>query len=241
MKIVFPLLILCFITYNIQAQEIEAKLGGATINQGFSVKDNLNNSLFRVRGDGNVGIGLTSPIARMHILSANTGLFVQTNHTTDYAYGILSRVNRDLAKGFGIQNNGIENVTMYGNGNVFMKGNVGIGTAIPTDSKLAVDGIIKSKEVLVTMNGWPDFVFYDNYNLLPLAELEGFLKDKKHLPGIPSEREVIDNGLMLGDMQSKLLMKIEELTLYLIEQNKKILRLEKELSELRSSLLNETQ
>jgi len=81
-------------------------------------------------------------------------------------------------------------------------------------------------------NYWYDHVFYPDYNLRPLDELEQFIKENNHLPEIPSAKEVKENGLDLGDMQGKLLLKIEELTLYTIEQQKLIEALEKRLSEL---------
>ena len=98
-------------------------------------------------------------------------------------------------------------------------GNVGIGTTIP-DSKLAVNGTIHSKEVKVDMTGWSDFVFKKEYDLPTLEEVEKHIKEKGHLENIPSEEEVVENGINLGEMNAKLLQKIEELTLYMIEMKK---------------------
>ncbi|MHC0445103.1 hypothetical protein ACWA1F_06815 [Flavobacterium sp. 3-218] len=106
-------------------------------------------------------------------------------------------------------------------------GNVGIGTSSP-DSKLAVNGTIHSKEVKVDMYGWPDYIFKKEYDLPTLAEVENHIKEKGHLENIPSEEEVLKNGIQLGEMNAKLLQKIEELTLYLIDQNKSIENLIKE-------------
>jgi hypothetical protein len=107
-------------------------------------------------------------------------------------------------------------------------GNVGIGTTNPDPAyKLSVNGTIRAKEIKVNTN-WSDFVFEDNYKLMPLSEVEEFVKKNKHLPDIPSEKEVKKNGVSVGEMQSKLLQKIEELTLYVIDQNKKMDKLEKE-------------
>ncbi|HPI00245.1 MAG TPA: hypothetical protein PK772_07940 [Chitinophagaceae bacterium] len=105
-----------------------------------------------------------------------------------------------------------------------IRGNVGIGTSNPTQ-KLSVNGTIQAKEIIVN-TGWSDFVFDNNYKLRPLTEVEQFVKTNKHLPEIPSAQQVEKNGVQLGDISSKLLMKIEELTLYIIEQNKKINNLE---------------
>lgn len=99
-------------------------------------------------------------------------------------------------------------------------GNVGIGTTDPK-AKLAVNGDIYAKKVRVTPDDWPDFVFESAYELPSLQELERFIAEHKHLPGIPSAKEVSEQGVDLGQNQAKLLQKIEEMTLYLIEQHKK--------------------
>ncbi len=104
-------------------------------------------------------------------------------------------------------------------------GNVGIGTTTP-DAKLAVNGNIHTKEVKVDLIGWSDFVFKDSYKLPTLKEVEQHIKEKGHLKDIPSEEEVKKEGIYLGEMDSKLLQKIEELTLYTIEQEKRIESLE---------------
>ncbi len=101
-------------------------------------------------------------------------------------------------------------------------GNVGIGTNAP-DAKLTVKGTIHTQEVKVDLNGSvaPDFVFEEDYALPALAETEAYIKSNKHLPGIPSAAEMEENGIDLKEMNLKLLQKVEELTLHLIEQEKK--------------------
>jgi hypothetical protein len=110
-------------------------------------------------------------------------------------------------------------------------GNVGIGTTSPTE-KLAVNGRIRAKEVIVETTGWSDVVFDSDYRLAPLSEIEQHIKAEKHLPGIPSSEEVAASGISLGDMQAKLLQKVEELTLHVIAQEKKIQALKSQLQEL---------
>ena len=126
---------------------------------------------------------------------------------------------------------------------VRMDGNVGIGTAQPTStldvngriksSSLDVSQLIRAKEVKIQIPDWSDFVFAPDYNLPSLTEVEQHIKEKQHLPDIPSEKEVKENGIDLGVMQAKLLQKIEELTLYVIEQDKKIVELQQKLDELK--------
>jgi len=102
-----------------------------------------------------------------------------------------------------------------------MQDRVGIGTNSP-DVALTVNGNIHSKEVKVDANIWPDFVFKNDYDLPALSEVEKHIKEKGHLENIPSEEEVLKNGINLGEMNTKLLQKIEELTLYVIDLNKKV-------------------
>ena len=77
------------------------------------------------------------------------------------------------------------------------------------------------------MDGWSDFVFGNDYNLLTLSEVEDYIDKNGHLPDIPSEAEVEENGINIGEMQAKLLQKIEELTLYVIQLEKEIDELKK--------------
>ena len=98
-------------------------------------------------------------------------------------------------------------------------GNVGIGTSAPAE-KLSVNGNVKCKQVEVTLTGWSDFVFEDNYELMPLGQLENYINQHNHLPGVPSADEVMTKGNNLGEMDAVLLQKIEELTLYVIELKK---------------------
>lgn len=121
---------------------------------------------------------------------------------------------------------------------IVSNGNVGIGTTNPTQ-KLSVNGTIQAKDIIVE-TGWSDFVFNKDYKLRSLAEVEKFIKTNNHLPEIPSQKDVESNGVELGRVSSKLLMKIEELTLYIIEMNKKIEKLEQENTVLKSSFSNVT-
>lgn len=119
---------------------------------------------------------------------------------------------------------------------ILPNGSVGIGTENPdANFKLSVNGSIRSKEVKVEAN-WSDFVFYDNYELRTLEEVEEHIAENGHLPEIPSEAEVTENGVNLGEMDAKLLLKIEELTLYMIDMNKRMSQLETENGELKEKV-----
>lgn len=120
--------------------------------------------------------------------------------------------------------------TVTNSGNLYSLGNVGIGTTDTQGYKLAVAGNMIAESVKVKLQGtWPDFVFDKSYKLPSLQETENHIKGKGHLPGIPSAAEVEKNGIELGDINKKLLQKIEELTLYLIEKDKKIKSMEERL------------
>lgn len=110
-----------------------------------------------------------------------------------------------------------------GTGNhYFQNGNVGIGTTQP-DAKLSVKGKIHAQEVLVDLNiPGPDYVFDKDYSLLSLKETDDFIKINKHLPEVPSAKQMEKEGINVSEMQMKLLQKIEELTLYVIGQQKMI-------------------
>jgi len=155
---------------------------------------------------GNVGIGATSGNTRLNL----QGL----GHTSS-------------TSALKINNN---------NGNILMivqdDGKVGIGTTQIGNSKLAVEGRIAARELKLTVNPFPDYVFEKGYKLLSLEELQNFILTNKHLPEIPSADEVKSNdGIDVGKMQADLLKKIEELTLYIIQQDQKIKELQTEVKD----------
>ncbi|MBN2261210.1 MAG: hypothetical protein JW702_11730 [Clostridiales bacterium] len=125
----------------------------------------------------------------------------------------------------------------------FISGSMGIGTQPVDTYALVAEGKIGAREIQVHAASWPDYVFADEYELMPLHELNLYIQAEKHLPGLPLAEEVAQNGIMLGQIQQKTVEKIEELTLYVIEQEERIVRLEAELGALRTiieSIMNQS-
>lgn len=122
-----------------------------------------------------------------------------------------------------------------------VNGKLNIGGLLPTNNThystalLSVKGKIVSKEVIVTNTNWADFVFDEEYKLMPLIELEKYYTQHHHLPEVPSTKEIEVIGVDLGKTNVLLLQKIEELTLYVVKQDKEIKVLFQELCELKKS------
>lgn len=197
---------------------------------------------------GNVGIGTTNPKYKLHVVGdaisiedsiCNMYFIPKSSNYQNNTSSIIAKdrplsfttdIYRDIYFSTYYDNNGLDiKMTVKGNGNV------GIGTTNP-QSKLSVNGIITAKEIKVTVDGWSDFVLKKNYKLKTIEEVESFIKKNNHLPDVPSEKEVLNNGIEIGKMNAKLLQKIEELTIYMIEVNKKVKKLEKENVELKTKL-----
>jgi hypothetical protein len=178
---------------------------------------------------GNVGIGTTAPSAPLSLGTTlgNSKLALWDNGTLRAGFGIQNSQFRfhlgepsSRFSFFGTEA-GPELMTLTGTGNL------GIGTSLasnPNNYKLAVNGTIGAKAVQVelTSTTWSDYVFLPSYRLRPLAEVERYIQANSHLPEVPSAAQVGKDGINLGEMDATLLKKIEELTLYLIEQNKQL-------------------
>lgn len=211
---------------------------------------------------GNVGIGTTSATEKLSIENGNIkidnvdGKGIKIYQGDSHRFGQLI-----LLQGSGT-GNGTPNTLLLEAGNTYgtsfgqrilfktagtdrfvieHDGNVGIGTTTP-ESKLAVNGQIRATEVkvLTDVNSVPDYVFESDYKLRTLKETKDYIAENKHLPEIPSAAEIGENGIDLGDMNMRLLKKIEELTLYQIDlmeklekQSSRLLEVEKELQTLK--------
>jgi len=177
---------------------------------------------------GNVGIGTVSPILGSLTIAApdkNTLSAIAIRQNNNTAFGFDFGLDQAVdGCGYLFAINGIQKVGLmrFDRNNytvTFNGGNVGIGTDTPRE-KLSVNGKIRAHEIKVETANWPDYVFAKDYKLPSLQETEQHIKENGHLQGIPSADEVKAKGIDLGDMNAKLLQKIEELTLYLIEMKK---------------------
>lgn len=173
-----------------------------------------------IKPDGNVGVGTMTPNEKLDI---NGNVLVDRMVKIDGHGSVASLQIMDNS------DTGTPDVILRGDGgdSYIKAGGFGIGTMDTGTYKLAVNGNVRAKEVRVE-TGWSDFVFEKDYGLPSLEEVEEHIKNKGHLKDIPSAEEVAENGILLGEMDSKLLQKIEELTLYTIAQEKRIKHLEKE-------------
>ncbi|MFS4454817.1 hypothetical protein [Maribacter sp. 2304DJ31-5] len=210
-------------------------------------------TIFSANADGMVGINTSSPKEKFHVkgnilidsysLGNDNGIFFRENFSSGNKYNMSILTYDHSNSGTspdGLSFNAFDGLSFSTGSNnrnermrIDKNGNVGIGTTNPGSWKLAVNGSIRAKEIKVE-TGWSDFVFFSDYKLSTLEEVENHIKEKGHLKDIPSAKEVTENGIYLGEMDSKLLQKIEELTLYTIQQEKKIKKLEKENQELKS-------
>jgi hypothetical protein len=220
-----------------------------------------------IDANGNVGVGTTSPGARLHIEAPNgsLGLYINQQATADNTFGMKINVNRDLTKAFVLSNSssGKDVVLIYGSGQIIANGfstNTGGGFSANGIGQYAYgftvsatadyakaysltdknnkevfyvwgNGVVNAKKIYaeafavcpdaMSIN-WYDNVFSSSYKLKSLNDVEQFIKENNHLPDIPSEKNVKANGFNIAEMDGLLLKKIEELTLYIIQQQKEI-------------------
>jgi hypothetical protein len=207
---------------------LRVNLGSAASNNKFSIGNASGSSwksAFEVNANGNVSIGTTQSTSLFSVDSTH-GVKLSIGNLNWSKTAILTTTSLD-----GIDYTDITVPSLSSNNarlRLSSTGGIGIGVdVIDTAYSLMVKGKIKSKGLKVQTSGWADYVFNNNYKLNSLEYLEAYVNKNKHLPEIPTANEVIRDGVDVGDMQVKLLKKVEELTLYIIEQNKRINELEK--------------
>ncbi|MDX2188019.1 MAG: hypothetical protein SFV32_13880 [Opitutaceae bacterium] len=211
------------------------------------------------RSNGHVGMGTTTPRTRLEITNgANTygpnAAHIQLSgaHGAGASYAGIRFSMLEHTTGWGADIQAQDDTAQYGGALLFRtgggaatatpterlritsSGNIGIGTAVPTE-KLSVKGKIRAQEVIVETTGWADYVLSRDYQLTPLSEVEAHIDANGTLPGIPSAKQVDEEGVSVGEMQAKLLAKVEELTLHLIAQEKALNAQRAELQELREA------
>ena len=189
-----------------------------------------NSEKMRITASGNIGIGTINPQANLSIKSGSNvdaeinslpeGIDIQSFNRTSNSYGYISFKT----------NAGNESMRILNTGQIC------VGCLVPGTYKMAVDGAMAARSLRITQTaGWADYVFDKKYNLRPLDEVEKFIQENQHLPDLLSATTVAREGIDVADMQAKLLSKIEELTLYVIELKKEVETLKKKQSKKSSS------
>jgi hypothetical protein len=231
-------------------------IGGFTFDK---TADGLNFSrLFTILNNGRIGIGNSDPTS---MLTVSGDLSILNGQNSFIYNGAADIILKYAERGTGgralVHDDGNKLTLNYGGdfsggtsigSNTFFStnntgtsyvsaGNFAIGTKDTKGYKLAVAGGVIAESVTVKVeNSWPDYVFQENYLSPSLHEVEKFIKANKHLPEIPSASEVSEKGISLGDINAKLLKKIEELTLYLIEKDKQMKNLEERLQQVEGKI-----
>ncbi|UOY08371.1 tail fiber protein [Muricauda sp. SCSIO 64092] len=216
-----------------------------------------NSSIVTFHKDGKMGIGTTSPDAKLEVhdgsIEINSSPFAHFKILRDNgataSMGITSNTKHAYLSSAGELKflTDLENADASTKMFLTRSGRLGIGTTSP-DARLTVKGNIHAEEVKVDLSvPAPDYVFKEGYDLKSLQEIQDYIKEHGHLPNVPSAKELEENGIQLGVMNMKLLEKIEELTLYTLQQQKEILLLHEQLKKVDAlqeqinNLLNQNQ
>jgi hypothetical protein len=197
------------------------------------LRNSVGDTLLRMRDDGRMGIGYNGSSYGRTLNMGGTGINFYTANEVAFGGAIFptdtslviwsnSGANNYLVFQPSWGNTGIgtytPNAKLHLNGAMLIGGN---SARIATGYQLSVDGKIIAEEVKVQLStAWPDYVFGDNYKLMPIEELEKSIRQNRHLPNIPAAAVVEKDGINLGDMNKRLMEKVEELTLYIIQLKK---------------------
>jgi expansin (peptidoglycan-binding protein) len=201
-----------------------ATFGKSPVTTGYATADN-----YLQIGAGENAVNGTRLIGFGYSVTANT-------YQPAYM-GYIETTNSGETKGdliFGTRN-AVTDITPTERMRITGAGNIGIGTTTPAE-KLSVNGNIRAKKIIISHSDWPDFVFTKKYKLRSLSSVEAFIHKYGYLPEMPTAVQVEKNGISVGDTQALLLKKIEELTLYMIEQQKQITTLEKKIKRIQKNV-----
>jgi trimeric autotransporter adhesin len=233
---------------NIIGMTAGDKAIGTCDNEDFVLKSNGTKRMWIKASTGAIGIGNSAPSARLMIDSESSNLepnfYSRTLPTSGQSYNtyIEHSTTNQFFRAFAIGYRNTANNITTENFVVFANGRTTIGakkviSGPYTNAMLSVYGTIAATEVQVFNNSWwADYVFENNYKLMPLNEVEQFYKANHHLPNVPSKAEVEEKGTNLAEVDATLLRKIEENTIYLVEINKKLEQLAKENEELKAKV-----
>lgn len=232
--------------------------GGTGYSKGFKMVTSGLTRLF-LSGGGDIGIGTEQP---SHRLTVNGNMRVTSDVTFSALSGsglrmvVVDSIGRfrtqalSSTNGQGLDSAAISRSFLPLSGGTLagplqmtsatVTGNLGIGVTNPTE-RLVVNGNIRAKRLIITQAGWPDYVFAADYKLRSIESLKSFIQENKHLPGVPSAEYIYNKGVDVGDVQAALLEKVEELTLYLIQQSEEINRLKKEVQTLKGKSIQRVQ
>ena len=208
--------------------------GTTSSTNAFIIRNSNLDTIMRVRDDGRMGIGYNGSSYGRVMNVGGTGINFYTANEAGFGGAVFptdtslvlwsnSGANNYLVFQPSWGNTGIgtytPNAKLHLNGAMLIGGNT---DRIAVGYNLSVAGKIIAEEVKVQLKAsWPDYVFGDNYQLMPIEDLEKSIRENKHLPNIPAAAVVEKEGISLGDMNKRLMEKIEELTLYIIDLNKK--------------------
>ena len=216
---------------------------GTNLNENYTF--NINNNLYT---SGNVGIGTTSPGSKLQIgnyfqldgNSSNMGMLgfnrnINTGAILNSSYGAFQLQNCVGQLQLEVWSSSGSLVTIHKFNN---DGTVTLGGSL-SGTNASFNGNTTTKKLIVTQTGWADYVFKPSYKLRSLSEVEVFIKVNKHLPEIPSAMQIEEKGIDVGETQKLLLLKVEELTLYMIEMKKEMEKRSTESKKIQKKLQNQ--
>lgn len=199
----------------------------------FLLRNSNGDTLMRMRDDGRMGIGYNGTTYGRQINLGGTGINFYTSNEVAFGGAVFptdtslviwsnSNANNYLVFQPSWGNTGVGTYTPNAKFHVNGAQLIGSNSArIATGYALSVDGkIISETSTVLDSGSWPDYVFDDDYKMMTLEEVEKYIREQKHLPNVPSAQEIKNKGIDLGDMSKRLMEKVEELTLHLIEMKK---------------------